>query len=429
MKKILIFSVTAGNGHNACARFIKNRIEEIEGDNVEIKVIDTLRTYSTFMQDWIADKGYNIAVSKLLPFYHFFFKQCKRRTINHPEKRWSGNTQNTSLTCVGGMLKDILAFKPDVVFCTHFYPAIALTDLKLVYNLPFKIVLTSLDYENSPFWESAIGVDYFSVPNEDLIEENLHVGFKKEQMLSLGIPVDKRTLAGMDKVQARRALGIKEDVFTAMVMFGGGFWKGGFKIFNDLVATLKGRKAQIIMINGKNEKDFNRISKMKFPEGIEVVNVGFTKDVPLYMSASDIILNKCGGLCSTEMINVGRPMIITEKIPTQELYNLEFLKSKGVAQSFKNKKGLAKAVNNLYQDENLRKDIEGRFDGLRKNGCENLSKLIIDLDNADYSNFNVEIKNLSSVGYRDKECKMIRKKVKKAVKAKHKQRKKENNER
>ena len=46
MKKILILSVTAGNGHNACARCMKNKLEEIAGEEVEVKVVDLLKTFS-----------------------------------------------------------------------------------------------------------------------------------------------------------------------------------------------------------------------------------------------------------------------------------------------------------------------------------------------------------------------------------------------
>lgn len=425
MKKILILSVTAGNGHNACARFVKNKMEDMEGENVEIKIVDVLKTYSTKGKVWIADGGYNLSVSKFLPIYHLCFKHYKNISVNKPYRRWMGGTQKTAKSIVGGLLKEILMFQPDVVFCTHFYAAIALTDLKLVYDLPCKIVLTSLDYENSPFWESAIGVDYFNVPAPELVEENLNAGFKKEQMITLGIPVDERTLAGITKIDARRQLGIKEDVITFMVMFGGGFWKGGFKIFNDLINILNGRKAQVIMINGKNEKDFNRIAKMTFPKGIEVVNVGFTKDVPLYMAASDVILNKCGGLCATEMVNVGRPMVITEKVPTQEIYNLEFLKSKGVAMSFKNKKQLAENINKLYDNESLRKEMEEGFVDLRKNACVDLAKFILSFDKVDYSGLLkqagslVEGENVN-VNYKDKTCGVVRKKVKIETKKAHK---------
>ena len=62
MKKILILTVTAGNGHNACAMAMKEKLEQL-GD-VEVKIVDILKEYSTPFNIWVADKGYNIAIGK-----------------------------------------------------------------------------------------------------------------------------------------------------------------------------------------------------------------------------------------------------------------------------------------------------------------------------------------------------------------------------
>jgi len=418
MKKILILSVTAGNGHNSCAKGMKKKLEELGGDQVEVKIIDTLKEFSTKKNYWIADSGYNFAVSKALPIYHICYNHYKRVS---PDKRWSGGTQKTALSCTGGLLKEILEFKPDVIYCTHFYPAIAMTDLKLVYNLPCKVVVCNLDYVNSPFWESAIGVDYFVIPNEDFIEECLEEGFKKEQLLPYGITVDGRTLQALSREQARDELGLEKDLFTVMIMFGGGCWKGGMKIFKNILKSLKGRRAQVIMINGRNQKDYDRIQKMTFPEGIKVVNVGFTYEVPKYLASADVVVNKFGGTSVTEMLNVGRAMLITEKIPTQELYNLEYMKNKGVALSFKNRKQLKEKLLLLNDDENLRHSMEEKAILLRKNATVDTAKLMLGFENAVYPNVNFDFMgSLENKQYKDSGCKEIRKQVSSAVKKEHK---------
>ena len=45
MKKVLILTVTAGNGHNACAMGMKRKLESI--GEVEVKVVDLLKSFST----------------------------------------------------------------------------------------------------------------------------------------------------------------------------------------------------------------------------------------------------------------------------------------------------------------------------------------------------------------------------------------------
>lgn len=385
MKKILIISVTAGNGHNACARSMKNKLESL-GD-VDVRIVDLLNDYSTKLNIWTADRGYCLSVSKLLDLYNAFYVHYKNAP---PEKRYSCPSQSTAVSTLKGLLETILAFQPDVIYCTHFYGAIALTDMRLVYDLPCKVVVSNLDYVNSPFWEAGIGVDYFAIPNEDFIDECINEGYTREQLLPIGLPVDERTLEVEDKKEARKKYGLDENVFTVMVMFGGGYWSGGFRIFKRLVRALKGRRAQIIMINGKNERSFRKISKMKFDDNLKVLNVGFTSEIPSYMSCADLIINKFGGTSVTEMINKSLPMLITERMAAQEKFNLIYMKTKGVALSFGNGKELKARITELMDNPEKLKEMSENTMPLRKNAIHELAEFILSLPNADYSGFTSE---------------------------------------
>ncbi len=379
-KRILILSITAGNGHNACANSMKRKLESL--DDAEVKIVDLLKSFSTKLNVWVSDKGYSLSVGKLLPLYNAFYNHYKKAA---PEKRYSCSSQKTVVSTLNGLMKEIMDFKPDVIYSTHFYGAIAVTDLQLVYKLPCTTIVSNLDYVNSPFWEAGIGVDYFAIPNEDFIEECIYEGYSREQLLPIGLPVDERTLERLDKSEARKKLGLEDGVFTVMVMFGGGHWNGGFKIFNELVAALKGRKAQIIMVNGRNEESYKKIEHMHFDKGLKVLNVGFTNDVPLYLSAADVILNKFGGTSVTEMINKSLPMLIIEKMAAQEQYNLDYMKEKGVALSFKNGKELKQNILKLMDDPELLKSMSEKTKELQKNSIDMLAKFILNSPAADYS--------------------------------------------
>ncbi len=379
-KRILILSITAGNGHNACANSMKRKLESL--DDAEVKIVDLLKSFSTKLNVWVSDKGYSLSVGKLLPLYNAFYNHYKKAA---PEKRYSCSSQKTVVSTLNGLMKEIMDFKPDVIYSTHFYGAIAVTDLQLVYKLPCTTIVSNLDYVNSPFWEAGIGVDYFAIPNEDFIEECIYEGYSREQLLPIGLPVDERTLERLDKSEARKKLGLEDGVFTVMVMFGGGHWNGGFKIFNELVTALKGRKAQIIMVNGRNEESYKKIEHMHFDKGLKVLNVGFTNDVPLYLSAADIILNKFGGTSVTEMINKSLPMLIIEKMAAQEQYNLDYMKGKGVALSFKNGKELKQNILKLMDDPELLKSMSEKTKELQKNSIDMLAKFILNSPAADYS--------------------------------------------
>ena len=376
--KILILTVTAGNGHNACAQAMKARLETGYGATVE--VVDLLRTFSTRANAWIADKGYNLAVGKLLPVYNLFFNHYKKLK---PCKRYSNSCQGTCVSTVGGLLEKIREFRPDAIYCTHYDCAVALTDLRLAYEIPARVVSANLDYVYSPFWESGIGVDFFVIPNEDFIAEGLEKGYHAEQLLPYGLPV-KQSPARQSKEEVRSALGLA-DKFTVLIMFGGGHWKGAYKIFRMVERTLRGRgDAQIIMINGRDESSFRKIERKK-PYSVPVLNLGFTHEVPRYLSAADVVINKSGGTSITEILDAHAPMLIYEKTPAQERYNLVYLKEKGVALSFKNEKTLRENLLNLIGDDALRGRMERCAGQLARNGTDRTAELLLSSPAADYS--------------------------------------------
>lgn len=411
MKKVLILTVTAGNGHNACARAMKNRLEQ-SGD-VEVRIVDILKSYSTPLNVWVADGGYCLAVSKLPRIYNAFYKMYRAAD---PLKRYSCAPQKTVLSTVEGLLKEILGFQPDVIYGTHFYSSIAITNLKLLYDLPCKSVVTVLDYIDSPFWEAGIGIDNLVIPNEDFIETFTANGFKREQLLPLGMPVDGRSLHPTEKSEAREKLGLKQDVFTILVTFGGGHWSGEYKIIKNAVKTLKDKNVQIIAINGRNKDSYKKINRLKKHSGVNILNVGFTNDVPLHLSAADLAIGKCGGPSTTEILNAGIPMFVSEYLPAQEQFNLAYIKKKGAALSYKNKKDFKDKLLFLLDNPEVLQGLKAASKALRNNAIDELAKFISKQPEADYTqllNENIDVKQVK---------KRVKHALKKADKAERKKR-------
>lgn len=303
-RRVLILTVTAGNGHNACARAMA---EELERAGTEVKIIDYLKVWASRRTVWTVDKGYGLAVAHALPLYNLSYRRLKRRP---PEERFQRKfAQKIALEGAEGLLREVYAFRPDVIYCTHFYPAAALTDLRLILPVPPKVYITAFDFTMCPFWEGCIGVDYINLPSVDLEGEALHLGYRRGQLLFSGIPVAAKFSAAADRCAARRELGLDGNAFTVMVMFG----------------------------------------------GVRVHSVGFTDRVELYMAASDAIVTKLGGTGATECINRGLPIIAAAKLlPRQEADNAVYLREKGAALLYRNERELREQLTALLTDESLR---------------------------------------------------------------------------
>ncbi len=385
MKKVLILTVTAGNGHNACAYAMK---AQLEAGGVTVEVVDIIKKYSTHLTKFFVNKGYCFAVSRLPKIYNKFYD--KYREAN-PAKRYKCRAQGAALSTVNGIYKKICEFKPDVIYCTHFYGAIALSDLKLVNKLPCKCIASILDYVISPFWEAGINLDYLTIPNKDFTNELLFKGYEKSKLLPLGIPCNAGNTY-IDKRSARKKLNLDEDCFTVLTMFGGGYWKGGFKLFKDVLSAVGSKNVQIIVINGKNKRNFKKTAKLQKKTNVKILNVGFTENMPLYLYAADVAVTKCGGISSSEMINCGIPMIVTENIPAQELYNLQYLKDKNAALSFENADELKDIFNKILKDKKILENMRESALQLKTCALKDSAEFIMDLPDADYTAFKSNIK-------------------------------------
>lgn len=356
MKRFLIFTVTAGNGHNSAANAVK---EELERQGAEVKVVDLLHEFcknKAFI--WVQETGYGIAVKHLRPLYNSFFKFYQKA---NPEKYYKSPVQSGLFNFYDKVLKLINDFKPDAILCSHFLPAIMISNLRKCYSVPAKTFAMITDHIICPFWEAATGIDYLLVPHERFFPTLLEKGYREEQLLPYGITVKTKFAKGIDKEIARKRLNLKQNVFTILVMYGGGFWSGNYKIVKNIIDNIKGRELQIIVPNARDVKGKEKIDKLKVPKSIKLLNLGFANNVEMLMSASDVIVGKAGGLSTTEAANIGLPIICCSNLPEQEIANAEMLVKEGAALQYKSDRHLIKILTELLNNPeklvNMRKNV------------------------------------------------------------------------
>lgn len=88
----------------------------------------------------------------------------------------------------------------------------------------------------------------------------------------------------------------------------------------------------VVIVCGNNQR-LKKTMERLFSGAERVFILGFTREVPLYMDACDVIFTKPGGLTSTEAAAKGIPIVHTAPIPGCETANLEFFGSRGMSRS------------------------------------------------------------------------------------------------
>lgn len=381
--RVLIFSSSAGNGHNSTAKRLTEKILEDNPDAV-IETIDTYKAYASKFKAWTMEQGYFLACNYFLKTYNYFFKKSEKCTY---EKRNSVKANKESYCIMYGMLKKIYDFKPDIIISTYIFCSIALTNLRRFYNIPAKIICMTLDYGISPYWECCSGgLDYMFLTGEYMIKPFKEKGFCDKQLVVSGIPVAEKFEKNDDKLVLRKKLNLETSLYTMIIMKASFFPVSNAEIIKQLKKINK--KIQIIIVNGKDKKNEldmkKRISKANLQHSI--INLGFINNIEEYLGASDLVLGKAGGLSSTESINAGVPTLILNKLPQQEIYNKEFLVNNSCAIEV-TKNNIAETINRIIGDETLSTTLSNATTKVRKlNTLNTFAKVINNCPPADYSN-------------------------------------------
>lgn len=155
----------------------------------------------------------------------------------------------------------------------------------------------------------------------------------------------------VDAAEVKRELGLREDLPTAMVLFGG----FGSKVMYEIVKKLDAARlpVQLILICGKNEKLAARLKARKWNIGTAVL--GFTKEVHKLMRVADFMIGKPGPGSIAEAMQRGLPVLVECNSWTlpQERFNTEWVKEKKVGVVLKSFEDVVSGVQEMLDPAKL----------------------------------------------------------------------------
>lgn len=365
--KALILTVSAGEGHNAMSKALQLCLE----DHCEVEIYDLFKGKHKLQSKAVND-GYFWFCKVNINLANRFYEGLKKR---NPEKREHTLVQALVKPAVKNVEAKIEEYQPDVIFCAHTYAGAIMSDLRRKKGLNIPTVSIVSDYDLSPYIECSIYIDYIVSPSEYFDPQLLRKGFRQEQIVHLGIPVQTKFSKEIDQTEARRALGIAEDKFTVMIMNGGvGFGNNLALVRNVLQA--KG-DYQLVVVNGRNEKMREKIQAFLDENDIKnVLNLGFATNVDTIMSASDLLIGKIGGVAIAEAFNKKLPILAAKKQPWQEYDNMIYLRERGACEYIEDTETVHKIIEDFLAHP---EKIEALKENMQKIAKPNASRDIADL--------------------------------------------------
>lgn len=372
MCRILILSVTTGEGHNSAARAIKTYME---ARGAQCCILDAYECVSHTAKVLI-DHGYLLGASRMKGLYGIGYRMA--------EKRRGGADRRTFLRMLHTgyakrLLRQIEEFDPDAIVTTHCLAGLMLDIIRRRgWKSRAKLVGVVTDFTVHPYWEECTSLDALVVASPLLEDEALNKGFEREKIFGLGIPIAPKFSVEGDRSQARAALGLDAQKKVVLVM-GGSMGHGHFARTVRMIDALA-LDLQIVCVCGRNSAEKKKLEAIAKTSRHSIAALGYVDYVDRLMDAADLIVSKPGGLSTSEALAKRLPMLVMDPIPGHEKRNRDFLVSSGAAMTVSRGSDAAALVQEFFTSEELRQSLFRTIDEIRRpHSTEDIGELVMRL--------------------------------------------------
>ncbi len=333
---VLILSISVGGGHMRAAQAVRDYMQTHYTD-INVEIVDWLK-YINPVVNKVVVGGY-IGTLKTRPSLY-----GKLYDMAEKDEGISDISLTINRLLALRMERLVERKKPGIVICTHPFPLEVICYLKKKRNLALRIISLLTDFAPHSFWIRD-GVDFYIVPNEDLVYEMKWKGVPDDKIFPLGIPIDERFTLEYDKKSIRENLGLKNK--TTILLMGGSLGMGALKgAFRSLFSSAL--DIQLIAVCGNNKKLREALETTASSNPGRSMIFGYTGEIPSLMAASDLLVTKPGGLTVSEAMTMNLPIAIISPIPGQERQNARYLINSGMAIEFKEGDYLAGIMAQLF---------------------------------------------------------------------------------
>lgn len=331
-KKILILSASIGTGHTQAARAIEEYLHALPVD-CEVEQLDFLSNDSLSLDNLVKE-----TYIKMLDVFPMLYDFMYYSSQGHKQ----GLAVRTLLSWgLKRRMQNILADKkPDVLVCTHPFPAGAAALLKRQHRIHIPLIGVITDFAIHQLWVYP-QIDLYCVAAAQLKEELAGYGIRKERILVSGIPVRQ------EFHEHRWAWDEAHERDRNILIMGGGLGMGSIKQAITRLDPLDCFDS-FTVVTGYNADLFDELSRLKSNLRHRIQILGYTNHIPELMERAGFLVTKPGALTCTEAATVQVPLLLYTAIPGQEEANAAYMQNKGCALWIREEKQLGQAAAALF---------------------------------------------------------------------------------
>jgi hypothetical protein len=356
MKKIHIVFHDAGGGHRNAAVALETVIHQQQRDwQVNLvqfqdltDQLDVLRklTGIRIQQQYniILQNGWTLGSTYLLRVLQATIRLFHKPLVNLLEKYWHAEPADLLVSVI-----------------PHFNREISESWTRVYPERPFVTIITDLADFPPRFWIEPVKEQHVIAGTEKAAEQARAMGHDSAHVFRTSgmiLRPDFYVEDHSNPSELRKEMGLRADLPTAIVLFGG----HGSKVMYDITERLDaaGLPLQLILICGRNEQLEAKLRARAWKIPVHII--GFTKEVHKLMRAADFLIGKPGPGSIAEAMVRKLPVLIECNAWTmpQERYNAEWVKEKGVGIVLKSFKDVAEGAKKMLEPgalANFRKNV------------------------------------------------------------------------
>src|SRR5215467_368417 len=349
MKKILIVYHDAGGGHRNAAVALETiisqqqrpwQVELVQFQDLTDR-LDVLRRFTgiRIQQQYniLLQNGWTLGSVYLLRVLQTTIRVFHRPLVRLLTKHWRENPADLLVSVI-----------------PHFNREICESWTSLYPERPFVTLITDLADFPPRFWIEPLEKQFVIAGTDKAVQQARAMGHDSAHIFpTSGMILRPEFYSGghVDAVELKKQIGLRPDLPTAMVLFGG----HGSKVMIDIAERLdaEGLPLQLILICGRNEALASKLRSRQWKMPVHII--GFTKDVHRLMYAADFLIGKPGPGSIAEAMVRKLPVLIECNAWTlpQERYNAEWVKEKGVGIVLKSFKDVVSGVKQMLEPAKL----------------------------------------------------------------------------
>ena len=228
---------------------------------------------------------------------------------------------------------------PDIIVSVH--PLLTRSIVRVISSLdrkpPFVVVVTDLVTGHWTWFDR--GVDLTLVPTQECLDRVVRGGMDPTRMAVTGQVVHPLCATALDRRhELRKRFGWEGPV---VLMLAGGDGVGRLDLHLESV-TRAHLPARIVVVCGRNAQLLESFHTRNWQVPVELH--GFVNNLHELMAAADILVTKGGPGSVMEGCAAGLPILIYDRLPGQEIGNVQFVEQKGIGHYVPKPADLTKAL-------------------------------------------------------------------------------------